>query len=55
MAHVSRRDQDGDLDRDLRELRLAVGLEERETTNDDHEGKTSSQAQVRRDLTPQAR
>jgi hypothetical protein len=33
MAHTSRRDEDPDLDRDLRELRLAVGLEERETTN----------------------
>jgi hypothetical protein len=32
MAHVSRRDHDEELDRDLRELRLAVGLEDRETT-----------------------
>jgi hypothetical protein len=33
MAHISRRDENADLDRDLRELRLAVGLEKRETTN----------------------
>lgn len=32
MAHQSRRDQDPGLDQDLRELRLAVGLEDRETT-----------------------
>jgi hypothetical protein len=32
MAHVSRRDENPDLDQDLRELRLAVGLEDRETT-----------------------
>ena len=32
MAHQSRRHQDPGLDKDLRELRLAVGLEDRETT-----------------------
>ncbi len=32
MAHISERDNNPDLDRDLQELRLAVGLEERETT-----------------------
>jgi hypothetical protein len=36
MAHLSRRSEDADLDKDLRELRLAVGLEDRETTKDDH-------------------
>jgi hypothetical protein len=32
MAHQARTDHDDDLQRDLRELRLAVGLEDRETT-----------------------
>jgi Low affinity iron permease len=32
MSHQARRHDDDDLDQDLRELRLAVGLEDRETT-----------------------
>lgn len=40
MAHLSSDDQDRDLQRDLRELRAAVGLEDQESTadnaNDDH-------------------
>jgi hypothetical protein len=33
MAHQARAHGDAQLDTDLKELRLAVGLEERETTN----------------------
>jgi low affinity Fe/Cu permease len=38
MDHLAERSDDEDLRRDIRELRVAVGLEKRETTGDEEKG-----------------
>jgi hypothetical protein len=42
MAHLSRGDEERDLERDLKELRAAVGLEQMESTSNNASGKGGS-------------